>query len=98
MMMHSDIVNNQSLNHCSRIVRTCVDKKGHDWLVQIMACHLLGTKPLSAPMLDLYELDPKEYISMESYSKIKMSDSIRKASKCRHHYKLAAILSKPQCD
>ena len=34
----------------------------HQWirsaLVQIMACHLFGAKPLSKPMSDYYQLDP----------------------------------------
>ena len=36
----------------------------HQWivsaLVQIMACHLFGTKSLFEPMLDYYQLDPWE--------------------------------------
>ena len=34
-------------------------------LVQIMACRLIGAKPLSEPMLDYCQLDPCEYISMK---------------------------------
>ena len=30
-----------------------------------MACHLVGTKPLSAPMLPCCQLDPKEHISVK---------------------------------
>ena len=34
-------------------------------LVQIMACCLIGTKPLSEPMLEYCSLDPKEQTSMK---------------------------------
>ena len=40
-------------------------------LIQIMACCLFGAKPLSDPMLPYCQLDPKEQISVEFYSKIK---------------------------
>ena len=33
-------------------------------LVQLMACHLLSTKPLPEPMLTYCQLNPKEYISI----------------------------------
>ena len=38
-------------------------------LVQIMACRLCGTKPLSEPMLDYCKLDPWEHISVKFWSK-----------------------------
>ena len=34
-------------------------------LVQIMACHLVGAKPLSKPMLDSCQLDPYEQTSLK---------------------------------
>ena len=34
-----------------------------------MACRLDGAKPLSEPMLPYCQLDPKEHISVKSYSK-----------------------------
>ena len=34
-------------------------------LFQIMACRLIGAKPLSEPMLDYCQLDPCEHISMK---------------------------------
>ena len=40
-------------------------------LVQIMACRLISTKPLSEPMLIYCQLDPKEHISMKFYLKFK---------------------------
>ena len=47
----------------------------HRWiwseLVQIMACHLDGAKPLSELMLTYYQLDHKEHISMKFYLKFK---------------------------
>ena len=40
-------------------------------LVQIMACHLLGAKPLSKPMLSYCQLDPYKQISVKFQSKYK---------------------------
>ena len=34
-------------------------------LVKIMAYRLVGTKPLSEPMLEYYQLDPKEQTSVK---------------------------------
>ena len=34
-------------------------------LVQIMACHLAGAKPLSEPMLEYCQLDPWEQTSVK---------------------------------
>ena len=39
-------------------------------LVHIMACRLIGAKPLSGPMLDYCRLDPKKHISMKFYLKL----------------------------
>ena len=41
-------------------------------LLQIMACHLFGAKPLSEPMLPYCQLDHKEHISVKFYSKFKL--------------------------
>ena len=38
-------------------------------LVQIMACRLVGAKPLSEPMLEYFQLNPWEQTSGKSYSK-----------------------------
>ena len=59
-------------------------------LVQIMACHLVGAKPLSEPMLGYYQLDPKEQTSVKSQSKFKHFQ--QKSVVCE----MAAILSRPQ--
>ena len=55
----------QILTHWGRVTHICVDKS----LVQIMACRLIGAKPLSEPMLDYCQLDPCEHISMKILSK-----------------------------
>ena len=34
-------------------------------MVQVMSCRLLGTKPLSKPVLGYCQLDPKEQISVK---------------------------------
>ena len=41
-------------------------------LVQIMACRLVGAKPLSKPMLVYYELDPQEQTSVIFCQHIKL--------------------------
>ena len=51
-------------------------------LVQIMACHLFGAKPLSEPMLPYYQLDPKEHISLIFYLKFKCFHSRKCTWKC----------------
>ena len=40
-------------------------------LVQIMACHLFGAKPLSKPMLGYCQLNPKQQTSVKFQSKYK---------------------------
>ena len=46
-------------------------------LVQIMACRLDSTKPLSKPVLTYCQLEPKEHISMKFYLKFKYFHSIK---------------------
>ena len=53
-------------------------------LLQIMACHLFGAKPLSEPMLPYCQLDPKEHISVKLYLKFKSFHS----RKCTWKYRL----------
>ena len=60
-------------------------------LVQIMACRLFGTKPLTKPAMDYFQLDPCEYISVKFYPKYNNFHVKKKSAK------LAAILSRPQC-
>ena len=52
-------------------------------LVQIMACRLDGTKPLSEPMLSYCQLHPEEYISMNFYLKFKYFHSWKCIWTCR---------------
>ena len=42
-------------------------------LVQVMACHLFGTKPLPEPILTYCQLDPEEQTSVKIESKYKIS-------------------------
>ena len=39
-------------------------------LLQIMACRLFGTKPLSKPMMTSHQLQPTQQISIENWSKL----------------------------
>ena len=55
--------------------------------------YALMIKPLSEPMLECFELDLKERISVDFQSKLIYFHSRKSISKCR----LAAILSRPQC-
>ena len=52
-----------------------------------MACHLVGAKPLSEPMLEYHQLDPKEQTTI-SYQENAFEKVV-----CE----MAAILSPPQC-
>ena len=52
-------------------------------LVQIMACHLDGAKPLSEPMLAYSWLDPKEHILIKFYLKFKYFHSRKCVWICR---------------
>ena len=49
-------------------------------LVQIMACHLFGTKPLSKPVLDYCQLDPWEQNSVIKIQKFSFTEMHLKIS------------------
>ena len=61
-------------------------------LVQIMACRLYGTKPLSEPMLDHYQLDPWEQSSVKFFL-IK----IQNFSFMKMHVKISSVEWGPFC-
>ena len=52
-------------------------------LLQIKACRLFGTKPLSEPMLPYCQLDPKEHTSVKFYFEFKCFHSRKCTSKRR---------------
>ena len=52
------------LTHWGRVTHICVGNL--TILVQIMACRLAGSKPLSEPMMEYCQLDPKEQTSVKS--------------------------------
>ena len=52
-------------------------------LVQIMACRLLGAKPLSEPMVPYCWLDPKKHISVKFCLKVESFHSRKYTWKCR---------------
>ena len=64
-------------------------------LVQIMACHLFGTKPLSQPILYYCQLDPKEQTSVKLHSKFRHFHSRKCIWKCRLGN--VFLFSRPQC-
>ena len=64
-------------------------------LVQIMACRLFGTKPLSDPILPYCQLHPKEHISVKFSLKFKVF--IKQNALENVVCEMVAILSKPQC-
>ena len=54
-----EILNEKFLVHC------CISlRQSESYMVQIMACHLVCTKPLSQPVLDYCKLNPWEQISI----------------------------------
>ena len=63
-------------------------------LVQIMACHLIGAKPLCEPMPEYCLLDPWEENSVKSFGIYKFS---LKTCNWKCPLKMTAILSRPQC-
>ena len=54
------------LTHSGWVIHICVSKLGH-LLAQIMACCLIGTKPLSELVLPYCQLDFKEHIAVKLY-------------------------------
>ena len=56
-------------------------------LVQIMAFHMFGTKPLSEPMLYHCQVNPSEQTSVKMYSKLKHFHS----TKCIWKYRLEYV-------
>ena len=59
-------------------------------LVQIMACRLFGGKPLSEPMMAVYEINLEEHISMKFNLKIKSFHS-------RKYLKMSSTKWRPFC-
>ena len=45
-----------ALTYWSLEIDMCINEMGQHWLVQIMACRLLGTKPLTEQMLIHFQL------------------------------------------
>ena len=64
-------------------------------LLQIMACRLFGTKPLSEAKLPYCQPDPKEHISVKFYSRFKSFHSRKCTWKCR--LPNVGISSRPHC-
>ena len=64
-------------NFVFMLLSTWAESRGHrvilrrPTLVQIMACRLVDTMPLSEPMLEYCQLDPWEQISVKFYQKLK---------------------------
>ena len=54
-------------------------QQARSWLAQIMACRLIGAKPLYEAMLLYCQLDPKEHTSVKFYLNFKRFHS-RKCS------------------
>ena len=53
----------------------------HQWsesiLVQVMACHLVGAKPLPEPMMNVCQVDPQEQTSVELKIKMQISSLMK---------------------
>ena len=63
-----------------------------------MACRLIGAKPLSEPVLECSLLDHVEQTSMTFSSKYKIFEISIQRNAFENVWKMAAILSRPQCD
>ena len=71
-------------------------KLGHHCFRIITACRLIGTKPLSEPVLVYSDLNHSEQISVKFKSRY---ETIIGGSRCENIVcKMAAILSRPKCD
>ena len=91
-LSHLCIENSHTLNSSPPSVSFMCQSIGSA-LVQITACRLCGTNPLSTPMLGNCQLDPQEQISVNFESKYKTFHS----RKCIWKYRLCemvAILSR----
>ena len=68
-------------------------------LVQIMACRLVGAKPLSEPILEYCWLDPLEQNSVKSRSQFKRFDSRKRVWKCLEDddHIVSASMSRKKC-
>ena len=64
-------------------------------LIHIITCRLLGTKPISAPMMAYYQFGAKEQTSVclqPQYNKFSLKNMNLKITR-----KVVAILSRPRC-
>ena len=59
-------MNHWKKHHSTPIVNACMRRKPMSLLVQIMACHLVGTEPLSETVLEYCWLNPWEWNLMKS--------------------------------
>ena len=69
------------LTHLPLVLHICICKSGQHWLVQIMACHLFGAKPLSKPIVGYCQLEPLQQTSVKFSSKCKAFHSWKCISK-----------------
>ena len=75
------------------MAHTCISKLD---LLQIMAWHLFGTKPLSEPIPNYCQLDPwEQQISVKFWWKQKTIFTRKLIWRC--HLEISVILSRPQC-
>ena len=63
----------------NRVTHICVSNLS---MLQIMACHLYNTEPLSEPMLPYCQLDPKEHILVKFHLKFNSFHSRKCIWKC----------------
>ena len=65
-------------------------------LVQLMACRLFGAKPFSEPMLEYFQLDPRNKLQWVFNRNINVF--IQENTYVYVAYVMADILFRPQCD
>ena len=76
------------MKYCSKYINSLMPNDAYmpqcniPTLVQIMACRLFGTKPLSEPMLTYCQLGPEEHISVKFHLKFKSFHSRKTTWKC----------------
>ena len=88
---HWDKASNWSVNHTQLINKgrvTHMRRQTKPSLLKIMACHLLGAKPLSQTMLIYCKLSPWEQISVKFESKENVFENVV--------WEMASVLSGPR--
>ena len=79
----NDCIHSQNLINSLKPSDAYMRHQPRSSLVQILACRVIGAKPLSEPILYYCQLDPKEQTSVKLYSNLRHFHSGKRTWKCR---------------